>query len=171
MGRKHGAWGQHPNQSGPWGSSRAGMALCAALNTLPVPKGLGQRGPTQQGTHGSAPLLLGPVRPPDHFCLPRVRAVPHTVPSGSSTHLAGGGRPGTGLHPRRAPRCRSSPPAWSALAGGWCTAERGAEDQASAGWGGKACTGDGGLRSEAGTALLAQLPTKTQRDWGCGLRQ
>jgi len=62
-------------------------------------------------------------------------AAPRAIPGSGSTHLAEAGRPGTGLCPRRAPRCRSSPPAWSALAGGWCTAERGPEDQALAGRG------------------------------------
>lgn len=95
-----------------------------------------------------------------------------------STHLAEGDRPGTGPRPKRAPRCRSSPPAWLALAGGWCTAERGA-DQAAVGCRGnvpswysssRASTGNNCLGSEAGTALLAQFPSGTQRDWGCGLR-
>ena len=161
------------------------MALHTTSDTPPIPEGLGQRRATWQGTHSSALCLLSCMRQPDHFCLPRVQAVPRTVPGGSSTHLAGGGRPGTGPHPRRAPRCRSSPPAWSALAGGWCTAERGREDQASAGRGGdarpspaagwhggsRASTGDDGLGSEAGTALLAQLLTRMRRDQGCSVRQ
>lgn len=63
--------------------------------------------------------------------------------------------------------------------------ERGPEDQASvgqggdarpsaaAGWcgGGRASMGDYGLGSEAGTALPAQLRTRTWWDQGCGLRQ
>lgn len=170
---------------GAWAGAAASMALHTTSDMLPNPKGLGQGRATWQGTRGSGPCLPSCRRQPDHFCLPRVQAIPRTVPGSGSTHLAGGGRPGTSPHPRRAPRCRSSPPAWSALAGGLCTVERGPEDQASVGQGGdallstaagwcssgRASMGDYGLGSEAGTALPAQLRTRTWWDQGCGLRQ
>lgn len=90
--------------------------LCTASDIPPIPEGLGQRRAKWQGTYNF---------------LPRVQVIPHTVLGGGSTHLAGVGKPGSGLLPRRAPRCCSSPPAWSALAGCWCTVERGPENQIS----------------------------------------
>lgn len=68
---------------------------------------------------------------------PKQAAVPSTavgIGPGSSTYLAEGGRPGTCPPPRRAPRCRSSPPAGSTLAVGWCTVKREKGGQASPGW-------------------------------------
>lgn len=58
---------------------------------------------------------------------PKQAAVPSSamgISPGSSTYLVEGGRPGTCPPPRRVPRCRSSPPAGSALEVGWCTVKR-----------------------------------------------
>lgn len=79
------------------------MALHTALDMPSVPKGLGQRRTTWQGTRDSASCLLGCARHPDHVCLLRVWAVPQAVPHTVLAAVALTWPGGTGQAPVRTP--------------------------------------------------------------------
>lgn len=128
------AWAQHPAKSTVlwWAGAAAGITWHSPGTCCPSPRTLDQGEPCIK-THSSAPCLSYTRQPVFFACRGCwLSLMLSQLLAGSSTHLAGGDRPGTGPCPKRGPHCRSNPPAWLALAGGWCTAERGA-DQASVG--------------------------------------
>lgn len=155
------------------------MTLHSPGTCCPSPRTLVQGEPCVT-TRSSAPCLVY-TRQPNHFCSSRVQAVPHTVLAPGQQQYSPG-RGGQARHWSTPQKSPTLPQQSSSLVSpgrglvhcgersrsGCCGMQR----KHVPSWysSSRASTGNNCLGSEAGTALLTQFPSGTQRDWGCGLR-